>query len=347
MRGKPLFFAVILVSTPAGADPWWTSPPKVDSAETELAAARRGGSLDAYCIVNKGKPAKARYVVRGAYEIAQQRLLSKDPSADLWIDRTLEAFATWKKADANALGSPEADLAAEFAYRKIDARIEKEWSSVSYVGVVPTLVAKVDDDRKLRTQLIGQLDSIETTYGSSRWRAVALARSGAVLDIHRVAIDKAQISGAMPAGTALKIANIVTKAQAILADPASSQEEKLQAQSLLAKAAQIQASASVAWNDLARAERKANDPEMLRRYARGRASGQTLLFGHPAIRLASVRLARFEAELGPIVLRFALSDLQKDSPPFVYQPMMFAQLRPGAFVSAAPQLDTPLAPAPP
>ena len=89
-------------------------------------------TMEAYHAASKGEPAAAVYAVRAAYQSARLRRAGHDGHADAWCRSTVTAFEKLRAAapvvegKSKALGSAEADMAAECAYTLLDDRIKAE-----------------------------------------------------------------------------------------------------------------------------------------------------------------------------------------------------------------------------
>jgi len=331
--------ALVLMPSSARATPWWEEKPILEASEAELAKARASATLEAYWKKNKSDAKKLRFVVRAAHELAQTEMKTRET----WQQRTIDAFAAWRKLDSSALGTPEAELAAEIAYEQIDSKIRAEWTRLTYEGDGGAVLKAIEADAKRRDKLVAQLDAIATDYGSQTWKTIALARSGSVFDLQRTALMRARVE--LPNPPLRPSPALVMWAKHTLGDPKSSPEEQEAATRILYKEDQLKVSPEQAWNDRRKEYYDAIDPQMIDRYARSWIRGRPELLVHASLRHAIVRLAYWEAQLGTPNMSKLLIEAEKHHPPFKYKVDMFTQLRAGAFVHPNP-VDLPIAPMP-
>ncbi|MEP7121030.1 MAG: hypothetical protein ABJE95_08980, partial [Byssovorax sp.] len=132
-------------------------------------AARLGAvaALSRFHTANVGNSAANARVVEAAAQIARLLRAGGDARAKAWCGKAVAAFGRLRRAakDKNdPLGSPEADLAAECAYRLADAAINAD----------PAL--------HRATAHAQRLDAILPDFNSHPWSVAALARKGALYE---------------------------------------------------------------------------------------------------------------------------------------------------------------------
>jgi hypothetical protein len=148
-------------------------------------------AMDAYFAAHKSDPAAAAYVVRAAYEAAKLRRAGRDPKAAEGCRRTVAAFEALRAASpvvegkSRALGTPEADMAAECAYTLLDAKIEADLGHPRYAGRIDAVTAAFTADLKKAERYHDELEQITLRYASPAWAVAARARQGSLYDACR------------------------------------------------------------------------------------------------------------------------------------------------------------------
>src|SRR6185437_13580776 len=155
-------------------------------------------ATDAYFAAHKSDPAAAAFVVRAAYESAKLRRIGHDAGADAWSRSTVAAFEKLRatapavEGRSKALGSPEADMAAEHAYGLLDEQIRAELDLGAgrphYEGTIDKVVAAYDADLKKADGWHQKLQDVIERYQSPAWSVAARARQGSLYDAVRTGL---------------------------------------------------------------------------------------------------------------------------------------------------------------
>lgn len=317
-------------------------------------AAQRGRAvtaLDGYYNQYKGQTPAARYVVDVAYDMSQIRKDAGEAGFRDWYKKTIDAFASYKAGNKDAVGTKEADMGAEAAYFFTNEKIEKDWDPqpngqprIKYEGTADKVTKQLDADDKKRRAYLDELENNIKTYLSPKWTPVVFAREGSVNDIMRSALARSKVEVLDPA-TAKKIADIEKKAQKTLEDPNAKPEDQATAQALLEKADAIRQNTNEAWKKKRQQYYDVIEPEMIDRYARAYLRGKQFLVKDVWVTRAVQRLAYYTDQLEDVKMGQYLIQVEKDFPGFKYKNQMFKQARPGAISSPLPNTDTPIGPA--
>ncbi len=176
-----------------------TSPDKGANKASRQKAAR---SMDAYFRTFEKRNAASAFVVKAAYFASKTRRAARDPGAKRWCDNTIAAFDRYKssgQAGTNesgqslALGSEQADMAAECAYRAIDEELKKKFDYAAgfhrYKGVILDVRDDYKDDvEKKAKAYYDRLQHVIDKYLSRPWAVAARARQGSLYDSCRTGL---------------------------------------------------------------------------------------------------------------------------------------------------------------
>ncbi|MFI5298006.1 MAG: hypothetical protein ACHREM_07905 [Polyangiales bacterium] len=317
-------------------------------------AAQRGRALAAvekFFGQYQGNTVAARYVVDAAYEVATMRKFAGDAGFRTWYTKTSAAFATFKSANKEAIGSTEADYGAEAAYFFTSEKIDKLWDSqpgqppkIKYEGTAQKVLAQLDADNVKRDELTKELEDIIGTYLSPRWTAIVYAREGSIFDTQRSALVKAKVEVIDPALQA-KISKIEGIAQKILDDDGASEKAKAQAQAAMESADKLRSDANDKWKALRQKYLDAIEMPMIDRYTRAYVRGKQFDVKDPLVTKAVQRLAYYTDQLDDTKIRGFLANVEKDfsKPPvvFQYRDQMFKQARPGGRADVTTDVSQP------
>jgi hypothetical protein len=121
-------------------------------------AARRTAqrAMEDYYTVNKNKDSAAQFVVQAAYWSAKTRKAVLAGDTDKWWQNTIDAFEKWKRlapqegGKNSALGSKEANMAAEADFTMLDEQINRgfdyETGHHRYKGTMQEVIAQYGKD---------------------------------------------------------------------------------------------------------------------------------------------------------------------------------------------------------
>jgi outer membrane protein assembly factor BamD (BamD/ComL family) len=176
-----------------------TSPDKGTNQAARQKAAR---AMDGYYRTFEKKSDAAQYVVQAAYFAAKTRRAANDPGHKTWCDNTISAFDRYKAGgtagtgeggQSLALGSVQADMAAECEYRKIDEDITKNYDYETghhrYKGVITDVRNDFKDAVEKKAKgYFDQLQNVIDKYLSRPWAVAARARQGSLYDSARTGL---------------------------------------------------------------------------------------------------------------------------------------------------------------
>jgi outer membrane protein assembly factor BamD (BamD/ComL family) len=297
-------------------------------------------AMDAYYGQNKAKNESAAFVVQAAYHSAKLRRAGKDAKAAEWCKNTIGAFEKYKSTAkmeggrSAALGSLQADMAAECAFAAIDERIHAEFDYDTghhrYSGVIDKVVKAFNDDIKKAEGYFNQLQEVITKFESRPWSVAAKARQGSLYDSCRTGLYNARPPG-------LKL--YTDKEEKLLKLAETSGRDDLQEQ-----ADAIRQKRREDWR--AARERSLNDADkaMVKFYTEAVVFGRAFKVRNAAVDTAIQRLAFFTNILGDPKLREYSQGVvdPETKAPFQYSDGVFLRTRPGM----APPLKSDDLPAP-
>ncbi len=178
----------------------------LDRGANRAARLTAQGHMDRYYRSNISNSAANPYTVQAAYYAAKLRRAGSEARYKEWCKKTITAFGKFKntaptKDDRNtALGSLQADMAAECEYRELDKQIKREFDYASgkhrYKGVITDVTKefKKDVEEKAKTWY-KKLQNVITTYESRPWAVAARARQGSLYDSCRTGLYNARPPG--------------------------------------------------------------------------------------------------------------------------------------------------------
>jgi tetratricopeptide (TPR) repeat protein len=295
-------------------------------------------AMDAYYAANKGNSAANGYVVRAAYQSARLRRAGRDTKAADWCKSTISAFDKYKATEAKALGSEQADMAAECAYVALDEKIRKDFDYETghhrYDGVITKIKEAYEKDLLKANELHDQLQAIITSYGSLRYTVAARARQGSLYDSCRTGLYNAREPG-------LKLYTPAEEKTLKLADESGRDD-------LAEKADAFRQNRREQWRATRDKLLSDADKVMVRRYTEAVLIAKGGNVRNAAVDLAIQRLAFFTDILGNEKLREytqGIEDRSVSPPrPFEYQDGVFLRSRPGK--SSTPEPNGMPAPLP-
>jgi hypothetical protein len=297
-------------------------------------------AMDTYYAQNKAKNEAAGFVVMAAYHSAKLRKAGKDSKAADWCKSTIGAFEKYRttaritEGKNMALGSLQADMAAECAFDAVDERIHAEFDYDTghhrYAGVIDKVKKNFDDDIKKAETYFNQLQEIITKFESRPWSVAAKARQGSLYDSCRTGLYNARPPG-------LKLYN--DKEEKLLKLAETSAREDLQEQ-----ADAIRQKRREDWRSARERSLDDADKAMVKFYTEAVVYGRAFKVRNAAVDTAIQRLAFFTNILGDAKLReFSQGVVDPETKaPFQYSDGVFLRTRPGM----APPLKSDDLPAP-
>lgn len=299
-----------------------------DEGANKSARVKAGEQMEVYYSINKNNSAAAPYVVQAAYHAAKLRKAGKDAQAAEWCKRTTQAFTMFRnnapinEGKNQALGSLQADMAAECAYAAVDEQIKAEFDLETghhrYEGVIDKIKKNFDDDvSKANDKYWKSLQDIIVAYESRPWSVAARARQGTLYDSCRTGLFNARQPG-------LKLYS--DREEKLLKLAETSDREDLQE-----TADALRQSRRELWR--ATRERMLNDADaaMVKFYVEAVVWGKAWKIRNAAVDQAIRRLAFFTDILGDSKLREWSQGIADPitKQPFEYRDGMFVRSRPG------------------
>ena len=298
-----------------------------DEGANHTARLKAVAAMDSYYSANKNNTAAAAFVVEAAYHTAKARQAGKDPKAEESCRNTITAFEKFRgtapivEGKNRALGSTQADMAAECAYdaldRKIKAEFDYETGHHRYAGVIDKVKKAFDDDIKKAEGYFNQLQDVINKFESRPWSVASRARQGSLYDSCRQGLYNARPPG-------LKL--YTDKEEKLLKLAETSDREDLQEQ-----ADAIRQKRREDWRSAR--ERSLNDADkaMVKFYVEAVVWGRAWKVRNPAVDYAIHKLAFYTDILGDAKLReFSQGIIDPETKkPFEYRDGLFLRTRPG------------------
>jgi tetratricopeptide (TPR) repeat protein len=314
-----------------------------DEGANQSARVKALAAMQAFYAANKGNAAAAQFVVDAAANVAKLFKAGRDANKHKdWCKNTRDAFEKYRTTvglqdgKSKALGSPEADMAAECAYEAIDEKIKAEFDYDTahhrYAGVIDKVKKAFDEDvKKANDVYFKELQSVTTTYLSRNWSVAARARQGSLYDSCRTGLFNARPPG-------LKL--YTDKEEKLLKLAETSDRDDLQQQ-----ADAIRQKRREDWRSAR--ERSLNDADqaMVKFYAESIVWAKAWKVRNPAVDYAIRRLAFFTDIIGDAKMREWTQGIvdPETQKPFEYQDGMFLRTRPGMTPPLTPDgLPAPL-----
>lgn len=175
-----------------------------DRAENRNARLRAIASLESFYAKWSKDPAGYGMAVQAAGNVAKLRRVAGDNKADDWCSNTISSFESYRsvapkdeKGNSKALGSVQAEFAAECEYRKIDEDLKKsfdyEAGNHRYAGVITEITKTFEDDvNKVAKGYTDRLQGVVDKYQSPRWIVAARVRRGTLYDSCRTGLYNAR-----------------------------------------------------------------------------------------------------------------------------------------------------------
>jgi tetratricopeptide (TPR) repeat protein len=312
-----------------------------DSDNNKSARTKAQASMTKFFEDNKRNAAAARYNVNAAYWVAKMKT-SAGGNADDWWKNTIAAFQQYKASNPKvAYGSPEATFAAEADFTMADAEIKKNFDYDSghhrFKGTITEVMKKYGESAKDAKKYNDRLDKIASpqetvnSYGSLEYIITATARQGSLYDSVRTGFYNTR-------EPALKL---FTPAEEALLNKLENSDNP----EYMDKAALFRDNRTQLWRKKRDEELKANDSNMVGKYALAVALARKYNVRSPAVKKAMQRLAYFTDLLGDAKMAEYTAPIAKDpNLGFTYQEGMFQKTRPGMVVE--PELNALPAPLP-
>jgi tetratricopeptide (TPR) repeat protein len=301
-------------------------------------AARRTAqrAMEDYYTANKNKDAAAQYVVQAAYWAAKTRKAVLAGDTDKWWQSTIEAFEKWKRlapqdgGKNSALGSKEANMAAEADFTMLDDKIHRDFDYETghhrYKGTMQEVIAQYGKDAIEAKKWFDKLQHVNEAYVSPEWTTAAVARQGSLYDALRTGLYNTR-------APELKIFD--AKTEAIIKRAENSDNPDLQE-----KADAARVNAQKTWRDKREQELNSADTIMIERYATAVVFAKRFNVANPQVIRSIRRLAFFTDVIGEAKMKQYTASVKDLN----YTEGMYPRMRPG--ISSAPPPNGTPAPLP-
>ncbi|MBW2526905.1 MAG: tetratricopeptide repeat protein, partial [Deltaproteobacteria bacterium] len=313
----------------------------IDRGANRNARMRATQAMDRYYRANQTNTAASPYTVQAAYHASQLRRKGGDAAHRSWCDKSISAFETFKRNAPSeegrnqALGSLQADMAAECEYRDLDAQISKQFDYDAghhrYQGVITDVTKEFEEDvEKGAKQWFDKLQHVITHYESRKWAVAARARQGSLYDSCRTGLYNAR-----PPGLKLytdKEERLLKKLDKLCEDGLSDDA--------CDNSDQFRANRRAKWRQTRQAYLDDADKAMVAGYAESVLWSTAWKVNVDAVDDAIQRLAFFTDIIGDEKLKSYSSHLKNPSTkqPFQYTPGAFLRMRRGLTQQAEPQV---------
>jgi tetratricopeptide (TPR) repeat protein len=286
---------------------------------------------------NSSNPGAFRYVVEAAYWVAKAKNAAGSNEESRWWQQTVAAFDLHRQTaepnedgTSSALGSPQASLAAEAAYRLLDAQVKTDFDYDSgrhrFKGTPQEVLTQYSGAAVRAKDWYDRLGRIVDDYASPEWGTAAIARQGTLYDSLRSALYNTRPPD---------LVMFDEKTEAILRRAEESDNLDLQE-----KADALRVKAETTWQDTREREIGGADQVMVDRYVRAIFMAQKYNVTNPAIVRAIQRLAFFTELLGDAKIRTYAGAV----PEVQYTDGMYLRSRPGLVTAPEPNGLVPAAP---
>lgn len=178
-----------------------------DRGDNRAARMRAIAAMDGFYLKwAKDQAGYATSVLAAGYA-AKLRRLGSDLKADDWCDNAVSTFDSFKasapkdeKGASKATATPQADVAAECEYRRVDDELKKNFDYETghhrYTGVITDITKAYEEDvNKVAKGYADKLQSIVEKYNSGRWTVASRARRGTLYDSCRTGLFNAREPG--------------------------------------------------------------------------------------------------------------------------------------------------------
>jgi hypothetical protein len=246
------------------------------------------------------------------------------------FDRYL-ATAPKKDGKSEALGSAEANMAAEADYTLLDKQLKKDFDYESghhrYKGTAVQVVASYNKDAQEAKAWYDKLQTVVDKYVSQKWATIAIARQGSVYDSLRTGLFNTR-------PPELKMFDDATERKLKMAEESGDP-------GLMDKADEIRFQVRQAWTKKRDEELDSADRIVVDRYAVAVMLGQRYNLSHDAITRSIRRLAFLTDVAGEA----KMAEYTSGNKDLSYSAGMFQRIRPG--VIEEPETDALPRPSPP
>lgn len=292
--------------------------------------------MEDYYTVNKNKDAAAQYVVQAAYWSAKTRKAVLAGDTNKWWQTTIDSFEKWKRlapqegGKNSALGSKEANMAAEADFTMLDEQINRQFDYETghhrFKGTMQEVIAQYGKDALEAKKWFDKLQHVNEAYVSPEWTTASVARQGSLYDALRTGLYNTR-------APELKIFD--AKTEAIIKRAEASDNPDLQE-----KADAARVNAQKTWRDKREQELNSADAIMIERYATAVVFAKRFNVANPQVIRSIRRLAFFTDVIGEAKMKQFTTPVKDLN----YTEGMYPRMRPG--ISSAPPPSGAPAPLP-
>lgn len=305
-----------------------------DEGENRASRVRAMKAMEDYYTLNRAKSEANPFAVQAAFQVAKMRMAARDPRAKEWCRNTIAAFDRFRltaTGERGALGSLQADMAAECEFIAIDEKIRTAFDYDSghhrYEGVIDKVKRTFDADlKKANDVYFKDLQRIIASYESPAWSVAARARQGSLYDSVRTGLYNAR-------PPALKL---YTEREERLLKMAEDSDRD----DLVEQADALRQSRRETWRAARDTALSDADQAMVKFYAEAVVWSRAWKLSHPAVTQAIQRLAFFTDILGDERIRELTQGITDpgSQTPFEYAPGLFLRTRPGQLPAVGSQV---------
>ncbi|MBK8938937.1 MAG: hypothetical protein IPM79_15245 [Polyangiaceae bacterium] len=284
-------------------------------------------AMEGYYTKNRNVGEAAQFLLNAAYNAQKGHRVGKDiGKAKTWCDSTMKTFDTHKsrtRGDGQkVLGPPEADMAAECAFRIVDEDLKAKWDYDTnhhrYAGVIDKVKEAYEKDLKEANDVWSpRLQKVIENYNSLKWNVATRARQGSVYDAIRTGLYNAT-------PPAVKLYN--DKEEKLLKMAETSEDDDL-----ILKADEIRQTRREVWRKTRDDLLHEADKVMVNRYAEAVVWAKAFKVRTDAVDHAIRRLAFFTDIIGNAKLRDYTQGIvdPNTKQAFTYTDNVFLKTRPG------------------
>ena len=299
-----------------------------DEGANRQARLKAAGAMEGYFTKNRNVREAAQYLVNAAYNAQKLHRAGKETGkAKTWCDNTMKAFDSFKGTTGpdgkdKSLGSVEADMAAECAYRAVDEELKAKWDYDAghhrYSGVIDKVKEAYEKDLKAANDVWSpKLQNVIEKYNSPKWSIATRARQGSVYDSIRTGLYNA---------TPPQVRLYNDKEEKLLKMAETSEDDDL-----ILKADEIRQTRREVWRKTRDDLLAEADKVMVNRYAEAVVWAKAYKIRTDAVDHAIRRLAFFTDIIGNQKIRDYSQGIvdPETKQPFVYTDNLFLKSRPG------------------
>lgn len=311
-------------------------PESPDTGSNKQARLSAQQTMEQYYTANRNRRSAYRYAVQAAYHVAVSKRAGRAGNENEWWNNTISAFdrylgvAPQKDGKSSALGSEEANMAAEAEFTLIDQNLKSSFDYDSghhrFKGSIVEVTQQYTKSAQTAKTWYDKLQRVVDRYVSPKWATVAIARQGSLYDSIRTGLYN----------TRPPELKMFTDAQ----EKMLRQAEESDNDDLIDKADEIRLQVNEAWRQRRDQELDGADRIAVEKYATAVQLAQRYNLSAPAITRAIRRLAFLTEVAGEA----KMSEYTANNKELNYTPGMFQRMRPGVISTPSVEALPPAAP---